>query len=485
MKHQQSNIVIIYSLTFISWIALLLTYLFLPYWSGNSAWSILLSGCFILIVALTDYTLGKYFLRNRTPVKLRAQFRLDSPIKISFIFSLISIIGICFHMYDKFVLRGYVFDNCTGIRDIWLSDGADRGHKISSIYSALGHIFVYFGIIPIWILLMQSTEKSKRLYFSAFIGLACLIAYSYSLSSRSTIIYLIILSTVFSVMHNRKDIKKYLFSSAKVILLCTILFLIYSSYVFKQKIDCSNRITKNKHNYVESNFASHNLNKTWSEGSTDIDVDSSPQELNQKFQSQNTTIATDESPLQIKPLIAKSHSKYDILKYFADLLIDLKLYVNSISNVYFEKLDQKYKMVFLYFINPSANFDLLVLQDYDEINFNPLFDIPKNYLNKLGFKFETSPKNEKLVGLLSFQGFIYSLVNSKLLFFLMCFGFGVFLFLVRYLATRYLFFESLVSLSYSLILFSLLGSAIKVMAFPFAVAVSVIFYFTAFKNEKN
>lgn len=209
--------------------------------------------CFVLFVSsfLTKKVLGNNDVDTSENSKAAIE-GLERFGKLSLIFFGIGVVGVALHSYDKLVIRGYEYFNCTFPRESWLL-GKDRLQGIMSLPSKLGHVFSYFLLVPV---MFQRENKKKDLLF-ALVSVVLFILYSYLMTSRSSLIYFVItvFMGLFFLFKNKAISGKSLLQRYGLI---STLLLSFTFFTFYQKISCVDHVPITE--FVEGVRLEHGVN---------------------------------------------------------------------------------------------------------------------------------------------------------------------------------------------------------------------------------
>ena len=149
----------------IIWIINVIIWLFSPFSSiYGSYYAVILTTLMIMFFILGSMT-GKFLLKKKllTPISSHKVALVSE--KFIFTLTLLSLIGLAFHFYDKIVLRGYDYTQCIDIiRNQWLTDGLGR-EGISSMSSALGYILLGCSFPATLLTLIFLADENKSKYY--------------------------------------------------------------------------------------------------------------------------------------------------------------------------------------------------------------------------------------------------------------------------------------------------------------------------------
>lgn len=367
------------------------------------------------------------------------------------VFFYLGILGLFFHLYDKLFIRNYDYFSCVDIRELWLKDGAQRGLRVSSLSSALGHLLVYFSAIPI--LVLPITRKTIIRYL---ISLLVLLIYSWTLFSRSTlllVLFMTLASSVFQFAQGRVNLRNLLFKAIGLIL-C---FCLFTFATFFKKISCSE--TASVETFSRQSLQKHSMtlsDKASPETKMDNSIFAFEDRIFDRFFSQIKL----EMELPVSWFEGESRLTYlsNIVPLYATVGI------NNFNNVTFKQFtpDRKYLFnPFILVLNRAFQTELVTPSSA-----RSLFGL--GYINLPGAAYLTFGKYGLYLLPLILGGILFLITRH----------------LIKETSKSY-FLLPFFSLFFSFLLLSPITNPLSLMSMPFLFFVSGVFYLASFFRRPN
>jgi len=229
------------------WFLHILVYLVIPFTSQvETRYALLYSLCYVALCISAAFITRGLVMSSYRKGDLNAETTLIDLISSPHLLptlTILSLIGVGLHLYDKIVINQFDYSGClAAVRDTWIQRGIGRGYSISSWQSALGHILSHFSFMTIAVLILvqdRVNAMARRFYSSA--AIVGVLIYASVISSRSTLLFLLYTCILAGVLRNALfpgRLKMVLRGSVGVFLGVTAALVFFAVYVFWDGVNC-------------------------------------------------------------------------------------------------------------------------------------------------------------------------------------------------------------------------------------------------------
>lgn len=232
-----------------AWCLQIIVYLLSPFSSAfQTHYALVYIGAYLLLTLCSFFVffvrLKKHLAVNKSSTASKESVELFRPnSRVMNCLTVIVLLGLLCHLYDKFIVRNIQPTWCiSSLRTAWLNYPRDKNSIATSIWSAIGHLGIYFSFPAAFFYWTTFNSKHRRIPIFQFLIINCaLLVYSLTIGSRSVILMYLVFTfgslVLTKVLYGRK------LNYPGIVISFLFMATLYATILFYNRVSCNKNTT--------------------------------------------------------------------------------------------------------------------------------------------------------------------------------------------------------------------------------------------------